>query len=264
MIFLGLLLKISVPPVLVALMSLAARRWGATFGGLIMGLPWMTGPLLFFLGVDKGTDFLVSAATGAVLAVWGMAGFIVCFGYAAGRTRWGSALAAAVVGYVIIGSLTQGLLLPIWVDAAVASLSLCAANILLPKPRTEAGLGRLPSWDIPARMMATFALVSLIIVSADLIGPQRSGLIASYPVILTVIGTFTLRQWGRDALLRLLHGISLSLLAFVGFFTVVGSASPVFGISGSFVLATLVALAISAVLLVATGRPQQAIQIASD
>ncbi len=41
-----ILLKLTVTPILVALVSIAARRWGPTIGGLIMGLPWMTGPIL--------------------------------------------------------------------------------------------------------------------------------------------------------------------------------------------------------------------------
>ena len=49
-----LLLKLAVPPVLVAAISLAARLWGPTVGALLMGLPWLTGPVLFFLTLDKG------------------------------------------------------------------------------------------------------------------------------------------------------------------------------------------------------------------
>ena len=49
-----LLLKLMIVPVLVALMSLAARRFGPKIGGLLIGLPWMTGPVIFFLGLERG------------------------------------------------------------------------------------------------------------------------------------------------------------------------------------------------------------------
>lgn len=264
MTLLALVVKISVPPVLVALMSLAARRWGPTFGGLIMGLPWMTGPVLFFLGYDKGTEFLVAAALGAELAVWGIGAYILCFALASTITGWPLSLAAAVGGYGAVGLLTQGLEIPLWLAAAVAALVLLAVNRLLPRPLTAAFPGRLPRWDIPARMVATFALVALIMVTTDMLGPQRSGLIASYPVILTVIGVFTLRLWGRDALLRLLRGISLSLLAFVGFFAVVGFGAPAFGLTAAYAAATLTALIISAALLTASARPNTVIGTAAD
>ena len=47
------------------------------------------------------------------------------------------------------------------------------------------------------------------------LGPQLSGIVASYPVIVTVVGSFTHHQWGRDAVLRILRGMSLSLIGFV-------------------------------------------------
>jgi hypothetical protein len=254
---LALLLKISVPPILVALMSLAARRWGATFGGLIMGLPWMTGPVLFFLGLDKGPEFLVSAARGAVLAVWGMSTFILAFGYAAAWLPWPGALAAAILGYFATALITQGIDVPLAIAAPVAAAAMIGAFHLLPLPKSTAPLLKQPAWDIPARMAATFVLVSGIMISADLLGPQRSGLIASYPVILTVIGAFTQHQLGRDGLLRVLRGISLSLLAFTGFFTVVGFATPDLGQITAYGAAATTALTISGVLIAWSQRPRK-------
>lgn len=264
MTLLALFLKISVPPVLVAVMSLAARRWGPTFGGLIMGLPWMTGPVVYFLGYDKGTEFVVAAARGVELAVWGMGAFILGFGFASQTRRWVPSLAAAVAGYAIVGLVTQGLIMPLWLATVIAVLVLASVYLLLPHPQSAAIPGRLPAWDIPARMLATFVLVTIIMVTADQLGPQRSGLIASYPVILTIIGCFTLSHWGRDALLRVLRGISLSLLAFVAFFAVVGSSAPKWGLNASYAVATLSALTISALLLRLNGRPQTLVQAVGE
>ena len=38
---------------LVAIISLVSRWSGPTIGGLLMGLPWMTGPLLIFLALVR-------------------------------------------------------------------------------------------------------------------------------------------------------------------------------------------------------------------
>jgi hypothetical protein len=93
--------------------------------------------------------------------------------------------------------------------------------------------------------VATFALVSVIMISVDLLGPQRSGLLASFPVILTVIGAFTHRQQGQDGLLRMLRGFSLSLLAFTGFFVTVSAVTPLHGQFAAYAAAAVVALTIS-------------------
>lgn len=248
-----LLAKIAVPPVLVALMSLAARRWGATIGGLIMGLPWMTGPVLFFLALDKGTDFGVRACLGIELAVWGMGAFILGYGFMSRRFAWPLCLAIAVSGYFAVAYFTQGLAIPLWAGAAGAAATLALTYRLLPVPTSNAIPGALPWWDIPARMLATFMLVAAIMLSADHLGPQLSGIVASYPVIMTVIGSFTHSQWGSDAVLRIFRGMTLSLLSFVVFFLIVGYGLPVLGLVPAFALASVAALSTSG-LLVASNR----------
>ncbi len=250
MLSLALLLKIAVPPVLVALMSLAARRWGPTVGGLIMGLPWMTGPVLLFLALDKGPDFAVRAAVGTQMAVWSMCGFILAFGIVSARAPWWASLAAALVAFFAsawaLGDVDVGL----FGSALIAASLLIGTFLVLPKPRTDAAPDALPWWDIPARMVCTFLLVAAIMLSADRLGGRLSGTVSSYPVILTVIGSFTHHQWGRDALLRVLRGISLSLLSFVAFFLVVGGLIHQLGAIAAYAVATPAAIAVSIALVV--------------
>lgn len=254
MLTLLLLFKIAVPPVLVALMSLAARRWGATIGGLIMGLPWMTGPVVFFLALDRGAEFGYRAAIGTELAVWSMCAFILAFGFASRIAPWWGSLPAAIAAFFATAALTRGLDLPLWLAALIGAILLVATFSVLPRPRSTATPGALPWWDIPARMACTFLLVAAIILSAERLGGQLSGIVASYPVILTVIGSFTLHQWGRDALLRVLRGISLSLLSFVAFFLVMGEMIGKIGPVAAFALATPAAVGVSALLVAWTRR----------
>lgn len=250
MLSLALLMRIAVPPVLVALMSLAARRWGPTIGGLIMGLPWMTGPVLFFFAYDKGADFAVAACTGIEIAVVGIAGYVLAFGLLARYAPWPVCLIGAMTTYFLIGYSSQVLELTLWQAALIGVAALIVTYLLLPKPRTATFPGRLPWWDIPARMAATFCLVAIIMTTADRLGPRLSGIVSSFPVILTVIGSFTLSQWGADALLRVLRGMTLSLMAFAGFFVVIGYALPVFGLVQSFALAAVAAVSISGIFIV--------------
>ena len=102
--------------------------------------------------------------------------------------------------------------------------------LLLPRPRTPPEGMALPWWDIPARMLVTLALVAVIMLTADALGPQLSGIVSTYPVILTVVGTFTHQQWGRDAVRRVLRGVAVSLTSFVAFFLVVGLTMPTAGV----------------------------------
>jgi hypothetical protein len=243
------LLKIAVPPVLVAAMSLAARRWGPTIGGLLMGLPWMTGPILFFLALDKGGDFAVTACAGILLGVIGIYAFILAYAATSIVAPWPVCLSAATIAFAIVAWLAQGQTISLTVAAAAALAALVATICLLPRPRTAAAPGLLPWWDIPARMAVTLMLVAAILSSADRLGPQLSGVVSTYPVILIVIGSFTHHQWGVDAVLRVQRGLTVSLANFIVFFLMVGLTLPMVGVLPAFGLAAVTALTTSSLLI---------------
>jgi hypothetical protein len=248
-----LLLKLAGPPVLVAAISLAARLWGPTVGALLMGLPWLTGPVLFFLALDKGEAFGVAACTGIELGVVCICAFVLAYGVASAVAPWPVCLAAAAGAFAACAWATQDIAIDLLTAAAVAAASLVLTYLLLPRPAGGALPARLPWWNIPARMLATFVLVGSISLLADALGPQLSGIVATYPAIVTVIGTFTHSQWGADAVRRMLRGLAISLLAFVAFFLVVGLTLPTIGLAMAYVLAAAAALPVSALLL-ALGR----------
>jgi hypothetical protein len=254
------LLKVAVTPLLVAAVSLAARWWGPTIGGILMGLPWFTGPTLFLLIQDKGIDFGVGACVGILLALICISVFIVAYGVTAKRAGWLTSFASALVLYAASAWAVQqvpalpveprDLVAPLWVGAGAGSLALAIAYALLPRPLATTLPQALPWWDIPMRMVATGALVAGLLLSADALGPTRSGIVAAYPVILSVVCTFTHHRWGREAVWSILRGVTLSLFSFVAFFLVVGLTLPSVGLLVSYALAALVALAMTTVLVV--------------
>lgn len=240
------LFKISVPPVMVAAMTLAARRWGPTFGGLIMGLPWMTGPVLFFLALDKGEAFALSAAVGVEIGVLSLIAYMFAFAIVSTWATWPLSLAAAVVAFMAAALATRSIDVGLVPATAMAMAGLGASYFLLPKPQTATLPAPLPWWDIHARMATTLGLVAMIMTGADVLGGQLSGVFATFPVIMTVIGSFTLQQSGRDALRRMLRGVTLSLLSFCMFFLVMGLSLPHVGLVGAYGLAVIVAVGMSA------------------
>ncbi len=246
------LLKIALPPVLVAIMTLATRVWGPTVGGLLLGLPWMTGPVLFFLARDKGIAFAVGACTGIELGVVCICAYLLAYGLMTALASWPLCLAAAAAAFAGSAWGLQDIELPLWAAAGLAAVGLLATALLMPRAHASVPSAVPPWWDIPARMAVTFGLVAVIMLSADLLGPQLSGIVATYPAIFTVLGAFTHHQWGRDAVRRLLRGLAISLISFVAFFLVVGRTAPWAGVEEAFVLASLPAVAISALLLQAS------------
>lgn len=252
------LLKIAVTPLLVGAVSLAARWWGPAVGGILMGLPWFTGPTLFVLIKDKGIDFGVGACVGIELGAACVAAFILAYGWISVAARWPLCLAGGMAAFAASAWTTRdpawlraaagGGSGPLWMAAGVALLALAIVYLLLPRPRAVPVLLALPWWDIPMRMLTTAALVTVIFLTADRMGPQLSGIMSTYPVIVTVVGTFTHHRWGREAVWRMLRGITVSLVAFVVFFVIVGLALPDVGLAVSYALASAVAIAMTTAL----------------
>ena len=252
------LLKLTITPVLVALMSLAARRWGPTIGGLVMGLPWMTGPIVFFLGLERGETYAAQTAVGVLAGAVGIGSYIVAYVYTARHAPWPISLPAAFVAYAVTGYAASGLEMTLWVAAISGAASLYAAFLIVPRVPDPGGIRYLPWWDIPMRMLSTAVLVAIITVSADYLGPELSGVVATYPVILSVISAFTHSQWGWASVAQLARGVSLSLLSFVVFFLVVGLSAEALGLIWAFVLASAATTIISAALVLSTSRRQRA------
>jgi hypothetical protein len=171
------------------------------------------------------------------------------FGVASRWLPWWGCVTVAILAYVGAALLTQSVELSLTAATLLGAASLITTYLVLPKPKSNAMPSHPPRWDIAARMATTFVLVAIIMTGADLLGPQRSGILASFPVIVTVIGSFTQSQSGSDAVLRVLSGVSLSLLAFAAFFYVLGHSLPLFGVAPSFIASALTALAISAALI---------------
>ncbi len=250
------LLEIAVTPLLVAAVSLAARRWGPGIGGILMGLPWFTGPTLYLLILHRGIEFGVAASIGVLIGVVCISAFIVAYGSAARYAGWRWCLPAAASAFLasawaasnpaLLAGLASGALAQLAAAAAAAAASLLVALALLPRPRLAALPRALPWWDIPVRMAATAALVAALMASADALGPRLAGVFSTYPVIVTVVGAFTHQRWGRDAVWRTLRGLTASLSGFILFFLVVGAALPTLGLAGAYALASAIAVAVTA------------------
>ena len=247
------IIKLTVTPLLVGLMSLAARAWGPTIGGLIMGLPWMTGPILFFFAIDKGEAYAARVAIGVELGAASIGAWAVTYALMARRFSWPWCVAAALIVFAAFAVLWREIEIGLVPAAALAAAGLIGGYLAVPRPTAADGPRSLPWWDIPMRMLATAGLVAIIIATSDRLGEQLSGVVSTYPVIATVVGAFTHHRWGVAAVVRLFRAVLLSLIGFVAFFLVVGLLLPKIGILPAFAAAAATAVT-SSLLLIGLAR----------
>ena len=241
----NLFLRMLLTPALIALVSLAGRRWGPAASGLLVGLPLTSGPVLLILALQSGTVFAKDAARGIIFGTISVALFCLAYGWAALRWRWPLALLISWLVFLAATALLQMLTLPLALAFALCVAVMALSLAILPhaSESTAAPLPP-PPWDIPARMVVAAAFVLLLTGAAPQLGPHLTGLLAPFPIFGTVLTVFTHAQAGRAAALRLLRGLLVGLLSFASFFLVAGMLIVPAGIAPAFAAAIVTTILI--------------------
>ena len=159
-----------------------------------------------------------------------------------------------LVGWLAFASFTaafSALSIPVGGALALPAAAILAGLAALPRARgARAEHPQPPAWDLPLRAACALALVLTLTAIAGWLGPQLSGLLAPFPIIATVLATFTHAQRGQQELLALLRGMVSGFGAFALFCFTLAVALPHLGTAASFVLASCLAILMQALLLV--------------
>jgi hypothetical protein len=243
--------KVLLAPGFVVLASLAARRFGMRAGGMLGGLPVVAAPILLVYALQHGDRFAADASAATVLGLISLMGFLLAYAWLAGRSPWWLSLP---VGWAVFALLTFIFSL-VKVSAVLALIVVGPALLAMPAllPRTAATQWKPspapPSWDLPLRAAAALALVLALTAAAGWLGPQVSGLLATFPVIASVLAVFTHSQRGHPEVLRLLRGLLLGYAAYALFCFALALTLRPLGTAEAFALAIGVALLCQAAVL---------------
>jgi hypothetical protein len=238
-----LLLKLTITPAVIALATLAARRFGPAVGGWLIGLPFTCGPVALFLAIDHGPAFTARLATGFVVGVIAEAAFVL--GYVGVATRggpWPAALAAGTVSFAAAGAALDVL------APSLAVLVVCALAALLVGLRgiraSDAIVARPARWELPVRMALATGLVLAITAFAATLGAGVSGIVTTYPLISTLLAVSVHRAAGPGAAVAVYRGLLAGLFALMGFACTLVLVLARMPIAGAFALALVLTLSI--------------------
>jgi hypothetical protein len=98
------LLKRTLAPLLIALATLVARRWGPKIGGVVVGLPLSSGPIFLFLAIDQGLDFAERATVGILFGMVGFAGFALIYAAVSQSSGWLVSRAQFAIAYFVVSA----------------------------------------------------------------------------------------------------------------------------------------------------------------
>jgi len=249
-----LALKLVLTPALIGISTLVGRRWGQAVGGWLVGLPLTSGPVVLFLALEHGTAFGANAAEGSLRGLVAETSFAVCYAWAAQWRTWPLTFLAGTAGFAVAGFAMQSLApAPIVLVLMVIGALLLALR-LLPRFTGISGAVRPRSWDLPARMVTATLLVLALTAAADWLGPQLSGLIATFPLLAGVLTVFGHHAQGKGAAINVLRGLLLGLFSFAAFFVALEITIERLGIASGFIAALTAALTVQTVSLLVARR----------
>ena len=248
-----LLFKILLAPVLIALVSLAGRKWGPGVSGWLLGIPFNSGPILFFLVLEQGPGFASRTAIGSLLGILAWAAFTLTYAFCCLKLPWWY---SALIGWMAY-FLAAALILPMTLTVIPAFFLVCAALALIlwafPKVAPHGSQSVYGPYDLWLRMgTASFMVVSLT-GFAKLLGPMASGLLSAFPAYTTILAVFSHRHEAASAV-SVLKGVSAGLYTAATFFLILSPALLHLTVTAAFLLAITGALLVQAASLVYVRR----------
>lgn len=251
--------KALLAPTFVVGASVAARRFGPWVGGVVGGLPVVAGPILLAYALEHGHSFAAQAAAGTLLGLLSLTAFVVVYGRLASRAPWFVCMLCGWVVFALVTVVLDNVTVATGVALGLVCLGFAGGLLLLSgQPAAAAGGGgaipQAPAWDLPVRAGCALALVLALTTAAGWLGPQLSGLLAPFPVITTVLATFTHSQRGSEEAVRLLRGMLTGFVAFALFCFTLAISLEGSTVATAFVLATVAALTAQGLMLTRARR----------
>ncbi|MGU7774485.1 hypothetical protein ACV229_30440 [Burkholderia sp. MR1-5-21] len=242
-----LVFKLLVTPLLLLAATMAARRWGEAVGGFLVSLPLTSGPISVFLALEHGSAFAAHATAGSLIATAAQVAF--CMAYCRLATRgWPVALAGACAAFSVVAGFLQWCALPEIGLFIVTILAVALALNLISNNTTRTGRLAPSWWDLPLRMVLIAGLVISVTLIAPYVGPEASGVLASFPFMLIILVVFAHRMSGHATAQQLIRGMVAGLVGFASFFYVLSmmlTRTNMLAAYGSAILCTLAIQAVS-------------------
>lgn len=212
-----LLLKVTLIPVVIALITLVARKWGNKMGGLIGSMPWTAGPILLFFILEQGKSFGILSVQGIMTGILALIAFCYCYSFVSQKVNWLPTLLLSYGVYAATALLIKHLDLNLWASYLLVISSVLLALRFFPVPTVLSTQARRLPYDIPIRMVVATLFVLLITGLASVLGPNWSGILTPFPITTSILAIFSHMLQGSNATINTLRGLVIGLLGFTTF-----------------------------------------------
>ena len=220
-----LILKLTIVPLFICLITLAGRKWGAGIAGLLAGFPVVAGPIVIFIAIEQGTDFASISALSATSAVIILMLFTITYSWSSLKFRCPLALLFSVIVWLIFAFFLASISLKPLTAYACAGISLFITPFILPNKKSISPL-ETRLHDLPWRMLLGACLTIGVTTLASHLGGSWSGILAVFPVISLVLAVFIHLTQGHAQVVKMFRGMINGLYSFITFFFILAILWP--------------------------------------
>ncbi len=240
-----LLIKVVLMPSVMAMVTLATRKWGHKIGGLIGSMPWVAGPILLFFILEQGKAFGIRSIPGVMTGILALISFCYTYATLSRKLFWLPTLLLSYAAYAITALLFTNLQLSLPVRYSLVIGSVGLALRFFPQPGNLSVKTRRLPFDIPIRMLVATLFVLGLTKLATVLGPNWSGILTPFPILTTVLAIFSHTLQGSDAAITTLRGLVMGLVGFTTFLFLQAFLLPAFPVGISFGIALLVNIVVN-------------------
>lgn len=172
---------------IVVSVSLIAEKSKPFIAAMLATLPISGGPALVFIALDHDDIFLHGSLIGAMLANIAAGLYCLAYGFAARRFSAAPSIAIALSGWAVSGLVLRQFEWNVPL-ALLATFLIYAALIPASRQFLAAPMPAVPprAWyAIPLRALAVAALVAAVTTLSWTLGPNGSGMLAVFPIVLS-------------------------------------------------------------------------------
>lgn len=185
--WLSIALKMIFAATVVVSAAIMAERSGPLVAGLIMAMPISVGPTYVMLALAKPPQFIAVSALGSVAANTAVAAFGMVYVLLARRVPMAASLGLALLALFVVAWLEQR-----WSPAPLPVLLLSTAALVTSSLATRHALsgrkllaGAKRWFDLPLRALFVGLVAGTVVTLSHTIGPEWTGLLAAFPLVLT-------------------------------------------------------------------------------
>lgn len=250
-----LVIKLLLVPSLLATVTLAARRWGPNVAGWLGSFPIVAGPVLLVITLEQGTAFGARAAEAALAGVAPTMLFLVLYAWLSARLAWWQSVILGYFGWAVAVALLSRAPPGLGLAAAIGGTGLALAMALVRVPPGAALVQQPNRLELPARMLVGVLLIFVSSALAAAFGPRLGGYVAIFPLVASIVASFSHALHGRDSALRFLAGMCRGMWSVGAFCLALALLLPRVGLAPAFLAALAATASLHAVLRPRAARP---------